>query len=61
MMAGATLAPAAIYVTGWIAHIPDPANPTRATHADGLPVAVSLGHDYHQGTATYNPQLGITV
>jgi hypothetical protein len=60
-MAGLTLAPAAFYVTGYVAHNLDPANPRSALHADSPARVVSVSSAYHQGTATYNPHLGQPV
>lgn len=60
-MAGITLAPMAIYVTGYLAQTGDPANPTRVMQANEVPQLVSVSPAYHQGSATYSPQLGHPV
>ncbi len=60
-MAGITLAPVAIYVTGYLIQTGDPANPTRVMHADGVPQLIGVSPGYQQGSATYNPALGHPV
>ena len=57
-MAGVTLAPAAFYVTGYVANNLDPANPRPVMKADSPSRVVSVSSAYEQGTATYNPHLG---
>ena len=60
-MAGITLAPMAIYVTGYLVQTGDPANPTRIMQVLGRPQVVSVSPGYQQGSATYNPLLGRPV
>jgi hypothetical protein len=55
-MTGLTLVPAVLKVA---AYLPPPLTHSRPiNHAGEVTLVVSVGHDYQQGSATYNPNLG---